>query len=136
MLLFLIVYTAIRERKHAIWLAWAWLAGATCRDGARDHEPVDLRVRRHRAQLGTIGDPNELAALLVVGTAFAVVLFAIMRGQAAPAARRRSARSFLCLFGMFFTVSRGGLVALCVAAGRGLPDGRPLPRPGHDRRRA
>ena len=67
MILFLIVYTAIRERKHAIWLAWAWLAGATFATVPAMLNPPtyedDLTVRIS----GTIGDPNELAALLVAG---------------------------------------------------------------------
>jgi O-antigen ligase len=113
MILFLIVYTAVRERKHATWVAWAWLAGATFATVPAMLNPPtyedDLTVRIS----GTIGDPNELAALLVAGTVFAGVLTAITK----EAALRVAAGSAVVLFlaGIFYTVSRGGLVALFVA---------------------
>jgi putative inorganic carbon (hco3(-)) transporter len=69
----------------------------------------DLTVRIS----GTIGDPNELAALLVAGTVFAGVLTAITK----EAALRVAAGTAVVLFlaGIAYTVSRGGLVALGVA---------------------
>ena len=113
MILFLIVYTAVRERKHATWVAWAWLAGATVATVPAMLNPPtyedDLTVRIS----GTIGDPNELAALLVAGTVFAGVLAAITK----EAALRVAAGSAVVLFlaGIVYTVSRGGLLALFVA---------------------
>jgi O-antigen ligase len=113
MILFLIVYTAVRERKHATWVAWAWLAGATFATVPAMLNPPtyedDLTVRIS----GTIGDPNELAALLVAGTVFAGVLAVITK----EAALRVAAGSAVVLFlaGIVYTVSRGGLVALFVA---------------------
>jgi O-antigen ligase len=113
MILFLIVYTAIRERKHATWVAWAWLIGATFATVPAMLNPPtyedDLTVRIS----GTIGDPNELAALLVAGTVFAGVLAVITK----EAALRVAAGSAVVLFlaGIVYTVSRGGLVALFVA---------------------
>jgi O-antigen ligase len=114
MILFLIVYTAIRERKHVKWLAWSWLAGATFAT-----IPALLNPPQQEADLttrisGTIGDPNELAALLVAGIAFAVALSVASREN--PLARVAAmGAGFLFLFGIFYTVSRGGLVALSVA---------------------
>jgi O-antigen ligase len=115
MLLFLIVYTAIRERKHVTWLAWSWLAGATFATVPALLNPPtyedDLTVRIS----GTIGDPNELAALLVAGIAFAVALTFTSKDN--PLLRLGAIGAvFLFLFGIFYTVSRGGLIALCVAA--------------------
>jgi O-antigen ligase len=113
MILFLIVYTAVRERKHAVWLAWAWLVGATFATVPAMLSPPtsenDLTVRI----TGTIGDPNELAALLVAGTAFAGILAVTTK----EAALRVAAGSAVVLFlaGIIYTVSRGGLVALFVA---------------------
>jgi putative inorganic carbon (HCO3(-)) transporter len=113
MILFLIVYTAVRQRKHATWVAWAWVAGATVATVPAMLSPPtyedDLTVRIS----GTIGDPNELAALLVAGTVFAGVLAAITK----KAALRVAAGSAVVLFlaGIVYTVSRGGLVALFVA---------------------
>jgi O-antigen ligase len=113
MILFLIVYTAVRKRKHATWVAWAWLLGATVATVPAMLSPPtyedDLTVRIS----GTIGDPNELAALLVAGTAFAFVLAvttkeSVMRVVAGSAV-------VLFLLGIFYTVSRGGLVALGVS---------------------
>ena len=105
MILFLIVYTAIRERKHAIWLAWAWLLGATFATVPAMLNPPtyedDLTVRIS----GTIGDPNELAALLVAGMAFAGILAVTTK----EAALRVAAGSAVVLFlaGIIYTVSRG-----------------------------
>ena len=113
MILFLIVYTAVRERKHAKWLAWAWLAGATFATVPAMLNPPtyedDLTVRIS----GTIGDPNELAALLVAGTVFAGVLAAITKEPALRVAAGSAVVLFLA--GIAYTVSRGGLVALGVA---------------------
>jgi O-antigen ligase len=114
MILFLIVYTAIRERKHAVWVAWAWLLGATFATVPAMLNPPtyedDLTVRIS----GTIGDPNELAALLVAGVVFAGVLTAITRDRP-PLRIAAGAAVGLFLMGIFYTVSRGGLLALGVA---------------------
>jgi len=114
MILFLIVYTAVRQREHFTWVAWAWLGGA-----AFATVPAILNPPRYEEDLtvrisGTIGDPNELAALLVAGTAFAVVMTVISRDSPALRVAAGSA-TLLFLFGIFYTVSRGGLVALSVA---------------------
>ena len=104
MILFLIVYTAIRERKHAIWLAWAWLAGATFATVPAILNPPtyedDLTVRIS----GTIGDPNELAALLVAGMAFAGVLAVTTKEPPRCASRR--ARRWCCSWSGSSTPSR------------------------------
>jgi putative inorganic carbon (HCO3(-)) transporter len=124
MILFLIVYTAIRERKHAIWVAWAWLLGATVATVPAMLNPPtyedDLTVRIS----GTIGDPNELAALLVAGVVFAGVLTAVTRDRP-PLRLAAGGAVILFVLGIFYTVSRGGLLALgvaliaaCILAGR------------------
>jgi O-antigen ligase len=114
MILFLIVYTAIRKREHAIWVSWAWLAGATFATVPAMLNPPtyedDLTVRIS----GTIGDPNELAALLVAGVVFAGVLTAITRDRP-PLRLAAGGAVVLFLLGIFYTVSRGGLLALGVA---------------------
>jgi O-antigen ligase len=114
MILFLIVYTAIRERKHVMWVAWAWLAGATFATVPAMLNPPtyedDLTVRIS----GTIGDPNELAALLVAGVVFAGVLTAVTRDKP-PLRLAAGGAVVLFLLGIFYTVSRGGLLALGVA---------------------
>jgi O-antigen ligase len=124
MILFLIVYTAIRKRTHVMWVTWAWLAGATFATVPAMLNPPtyedDLTVRIS----GTIGDPNELAALLVAGVVFAGVLAAVTRDRP-PLRLAAGGAVVLFLFGIFYTVSRGGLLALgvaliaaCILAGR------------------
>ena len=114
MILFLIVYTAIRERKHVKWLAWSWLGGATFATVPAILNPPQAEGDLTTRISGTIGDPNELAALLVAGTAFAVAMTVVSKDN--PLARVAAfGATFLFLFGIFYTVSRGGLVALGVA---------------------
>ncbi len=114
MILFLIVYTAIRNRTHVKQLCWSWVAGATFATVPAILNPPqsdgDLTTRIS----GTIGDPNELAALLVAGTAFAIALSVVSKDK--PLARVAAiGAATLFLFGIFYTVSRGGLVALAIA---------------------
>jgi O-antigen ligase len=114
MILFLIVYTAIRQRKHVKWLGWSWLAGATFATVPAIMNPPQQEADLTTRISGTIGDPNELAALLVAGTAFAVALSVTSKDN--PLARLAAMGAMgIFLFGIFFTVSRGGLVALAVA---------------------
>ena len=114
MILFLIVYTAIRQREHVKWLGWSWLGGATFATIPAILNPPQAEADLTTRISGTIGDPNELAALLVAGTAFAVALSVASKKN--PVARLAAiAAAMLFLFGIFYTVSRGGLVALAVA---------------------
>ena len=59
MILFLIVYTAIRERKHAIWLAWAWLLGATIATVPAMLNPPTYEDDLHRPHLGHDRGPER-----------------------------------------------------------------------------
>ena len=82
MILFLIVYTASASASTSSWVAWAWLAGATFATVPALLNPPTLEDDLDARISGTIGDPNELAALLVAGTAFAVVLTVRLQGAA------------------------------------------------------
>ena len=114
MILFLIVYTAIRRREHVKWLCWAWLAGATLATVPALLSPPQTQDNLTTRISGTIGDPNELAALLVAGTCFAVAMVVVSRGN--PIGRIAAFGAvFLFLFGIFYTVSRGGMIALAIA---------------------
>jgi O-antigen ligase len=111
-LLFLIVYAAIRERRHVAWLLTAYLLGATVSAlyGFVTAPPTaaDSRVT------GTIGDPNELASVLLPALIFGFVLAATLKN--APIARGLAlGGSVVALVGLFLTGSRGGLIALGVA---------------------
>lgn len=111
LLLFLIVFTAVRERRHAMWVAAAFVGGATIAAVvALIYRPDPGQYDVARAT-GTIGDPNELAAVLVAGLIIAGALIVILKRS--PALRLAAAGSMLlCAGGLFVTFSRGGLLAL------------------------
>jgi putative inorganic carbon (hco3(-)) transporter len=114
-LLFLIVFTAVRERRHALWVVAAFVAGASVSAVFAVMNPVDPGQYDVARASGTIGDPNELAAVLVVGMILAGVLFATVRKS--PLARLAALGAItLCAAGLFISLSRGGLVALGFAA--------------------
>ncbi len=119
LLLFLIVFTAVRERRHAIWLAAAFVGGATIAAiVALIYRPDPGQYDVARAT-GTIGDPNELAAVLVAGLLLAGALVVILKRS--PALRVASATAMLlCAGGLFATFSRGGLIALGFAMVAGI----------------
>ena len=111
LLLFLIVFAAVRERRHAVWVTASFVGGATISAiFAIIYRPDPGQYDVARAT-GTIGDPNELASVLVAGILLAGVLFFLVRRS--PALRLATFGAFgLCTLGLFFTFSRGGLVAL------------------------
>jgi O-antigen ligase len=111
LLLFLIVFTAIRTRAHAVWITAAFVAGATIAAVfAILYRPDPGQYDVARAA-GTVGDPNELAAVLVAGVILAGVLIVLLKRY--PLLRLAAvAAAGLCAIGLFFTFSRGGLVAL------------------------
>jgi O-antigen ligase len=109
---FLIVYSAVRTRGQAIGAASAFVAGA-CLDAAFGLlNPVSVANTARLA--GSISKPGELAAALVAGLVLSLGLVAALKRM--PAARLAAlAAAPLCALGVFFTGSRGGLVALAVA---------------------
>jgi O-antigen ligase len=111
LLLFLIVFTAIRTRAHAVWMTAAVVTGATIAAVfaiAYRPDPGQYDVAR---ATGTVGDPNELASVLVAGVILAGVLIVLLKRS--PALRLFAASAaVVCALGLFFTFSRGGLVAL------------------------
>jgi O-antigen ligase len=111
LLLFLIVFTAIRKREHAVWMTSAFVAGATIAAVfAIIYHPNPGEYDVARAS-GTVGDPNELAAVLVAGIILAGILVVLLKRS--PLLRLGAAgAALLCALGLFITFSRGGLVAL------------------------
>lgn len=110
--LYVILYTAVRGRKQAIWVIAGFLTGAAGLAAYGLVSPPELGA----ADTGrlTVGDPNFLAATLVAGVAFAVAGFVAARGL--PLLRLATAGATgLCLIAFFLTGSRGGLVAFGVA---------------------
>ena len=114
-ILMLVVYSSVRERRHLEWIAWAFLIGATLTalvglGGATRAEEVG-GVQTLRLA-GGIGDPNELAAILVPSLALGVALIAVTRSPL----KQLIAGVMLGIgaIALFATQSRGGLVALAV----------------------
>jgi O-antigen ligase len=113
MLLLPIAYTAVRTRRDLAIVLGAIVIGAIVAAGFGIAQPADasqLAEASSRAT-GTIGDPNELAAVLLVGLALGAG-FALGRGNA-PLMRIAGALAVpLCAAGVFLSLSRGGFVAL------------------------
>jgi O-antigen ligase len=110
-MLFLIVFAAVRTRDQLQWVVGAFVLGAFI-SGLYGlvAAPADVDARLG----GAGGDPNETAAALVAGLALAVALAISFRGKPLL----RSACLFavgICMFALFLTSSRGGLIALGAA---------------------
>jgi O-antigen ligase len=115
-LLFAIVLTAVRTQRHLVWIVWAYMTGAFLTAvvglaGGSSAEELDPYAASDRLA-GRIGDPNELAAILVPALALVIFGFVVFRE---PLARwLLVAYGTVFALALFFTESRGGLVALAV----------------------
>ncbi|HEX8051930.1 MAG TPA: O-antigen ligase family protein [Thermoleophilaceae bacterium] len=115
LILFLIVYTAVRTPKQFVLTVGAYVTGAAVAAAyGLLFPPQDTAYYDVSRVGGTLGDPNELAAVLVPGMilgaalAFSLKRFPMVRIAAVVA-------SILCAAGVFLTLSRGGLIAAVVA---------------------
>ncbi len=109
-LLLPIACTAIAGRSDLRTVMIGILIGALLAALSGIVAPPDAAVVEERAT-GTIGDPNELAAALLVGLSVGAG-FALARGLS-PALRFLGAVAVpLCAMGIFLSLSRGGLIAL------------------------
>jgi O-antigen ligase len=109
MLLLPIAYTAVRSRRDLTLVLGAILFGAVIAAGFGIVQPAD--ASENIRATGTIGDPNELAAALLVGLALGAG-FALARGRS-PMLRLAGLFAVpLCAAGIFLSLSRGGLLAL------------------------
>jgi O-antigen ligase len=128
--LFPIVWTAIRTRRDVVLLLGAIVAGATLAAVAgilSPPTPSNEGFESASRATGTIGDPNQFAAVLVVGLALAGAF--VMAPLTAGGLRVVAAGSaLLCVLGIFLSLSRGGLIAMgcailasVVVAGRWRP---------------
>ncbi len=120
--LFPIVYTAIREPKHIRWLAASIVIGAsaaavygliTIPSASQAADSVTAASDLDRIT-GTVGDPNLLASVLVVGMIFSIAL-TLDRARSAPARITCSFVGLLCFLAVVATVSRGGVIAMAAA---------------------
>jgi O-antigen ligase len=111
-LLLPIAYTAVRTRRDLALVLGAIVVGAVFAASFGILQPPDPNLIEESSRAtGTVGDPNELAAFLLVGLALAAG-FALGRGRS-PAVRLAAGLAVpLCAAGIFLSLSRGGLVAL------------------------
>jgi O-antigen ligase len=113
-LLIPIAYTAVRHRGDVVKLFGVLLfgAGIAAISGIVD-APSASQYDVSRAS-GTAGDPNELAAALVIGFAVAAA-FVVNRFVDVRVRISAGFVAVLCLAGIASTLSRGGLIGLAVA---------------------
>ena len=112
LVLFLIVFTAVRTPRQFMFIVGAYVLGSAVAAGyGLLNPPEDVAYYDVSRVSGTVGDPNELAGVLVGGTILSAGLAMTLRGF--PLLRVSAAvASVLCAGGIFLSLSRGGLVAL------------------------
>jgi putative inorganic carbon (HCO3(-)) transporter len=120
-LLIFIIFSAVRERRHLTWIVYAFLAGAVLSavvglSGATQAESIDFSGSDRLT--GGIGDPNELAAVLLPALSFA--LFMLMTKKGVLLRCLLLGAAFICALALFRTESRGGVIGLGVMLLAGL----------------
>jgi putative inorganic carbon (hco3(-)) transporter len=110
-LLLPIAYTALRTRRDLSLVLGAIVLGAVLAAAFGVLQPPQAGLIEESSRAtGTVGDPNELAAFVLVGLALAAG-FALGR-EHSPLVRVGAALAVpLCAAGIFLSLSRGGLVA-------------------------
>jgi O-antigen ligase len=112
--LLVIVFSAVRERRHAVWVIAAFVAGTTVSAAYGLIVPPSADTLEADRLSGTLGNANELAAILVAGAALSVGLMACLKKS--PALRLLTAGAgIFCAASVVLTQSRTGLVAGAVA---------------------
>lgn len=115
--LFMIVFTAIRNRRQLLMLTAAFVAGAVT---ATAYGLLNISEEAYSGRLTGAGlDPNELASILVAGIALSGALAINLKRSPGLRLAALGAGAF-CLLGIFLTVSRGGVLALSAALIAGL----------------
>jgi O-antigen ligase len=120
--LFPIVFTALRSPRHLRWIAAALAGGAAAAaaygliaipSASSAADSITAAGELDRIS-GTVGDPNLLASVLVVGLVMSLAV--ALDNVRVPATRLLAAGGgFLCMLAIFATVSRGGVIALGAA---------------------
>jgi O-antigen ligase len=109
LVLVFIVYGAVRRPRHARWLVHGYVAGAVLSAIVGFVTPAPAEGDAARLS-GGIGDPNELALVLVPGLALA--FFAIPGARSSAERWLLVAGAGVIAISLLETGSRGGLVAL------------------------
>jgi O-antigen ligase len=113
--LFVIVFTAVTERKHVSLVLTAFVAGATVSALYGFLNPVPAEYVNDVSRLGGAGvDPNEMAAVAVAALVLAAALAAGWHHQPAGRVLALCAVGF-CAATVVLSFSRAGLVALAIA---------------------
>jgi O-antigen ligase len=113
-ILFLIIFTAVRTPSQAVGVIGAFVAGATLAAlyGLAFVAPEGTEEAARLS--GSLDNPNELATILVAALALSLGLAGALRES--PVARLGAlGAGALCLVGLLLTGSRGGLVGLAIA---------------------
>jgi O-antigen ligase len=113
LLLIPIAYTAVCGKRDLKVALAAIVLGAILAALVGIVQPPDAEVVENARATGTIGDPNEFAADLLVGLSLGAG-FAVARGSRTSLRLLGLAAVPLCGLGIFLSVSRGGLVAMSV----------------------
>jgi O-antigen ligase len=109
--LFLIVYSAVRTRDDAATVVTGFVAGVVLAATLGILKPPEVEAAGRISS--TIGDPNELALLLIAGLMFSLV-FSWLPGRRPLLRMLAVVAAALSTVALFLTVSRGGLIALAV----------------------
>lgn len=113
-ILFLIVFSAVRDRRQANIVIGGFLAGAVAAGlYGLFFSTTEQQIGYAGRLSGTNLDPNQLASVLVAGTALAVGLAAALKGKPGLRLATISASGF-CFLTTLLTGSRGGMIALAV----------------------
>ena len=113
-LLIPIAYTAVRNRRDLMLIFGAIVLGAILAASFGVLQPPDPNtIEEGGRATGTVGDPNELAALLLVGLTLSTGVV-LGRGRSPLLRIVAGFTIVLCAAGIFLSLSRGGLVAMGV----------------------
>lgn len=113
---FFLVYAAAEKRSRAPMLIGLFVLGAAIAAGDAVINPPSSSFYSGDLSRtgGTFGDPNYLAAVLVVGLALGAA-FASLRSLLPVLRVGAMITCVLCVGGILLSVSRGGLIALAIA---------------------
>jgi O-antigen ligase len=114
-----IAYTAVDDRRDAVRILATVVAGGAIAAVSGILTAPDASADTYARAAGTVGDPNELAAALVVGLALAAA-FAGNRAFARPWRIVSLTIAVLCLLGILLSLSRGGLIGVVALVVMGL----------------